>query len=99
MAIPSKRQKTRVRLSRSRRRQAAAPRRKAVKSAAAPEPPPLEKVMFVIEPADLAYLNTTVASLKAERRRTSKSELIRLGIAIMKNMDPDELRQHLRDLD
>jgi len=86
-------------MSRSRRRRPSAPRRKAGKSAAAHEPPPLEKVMFVIEPADLAYLNTTVANLKAERRRTSKSELIRLGIAIMQNMDPGELRQHLRDLD
>jgi hypothetical protein len=55
--------------------------------------------MFVLEPTDLEWLDTTVAGLKAERRRTSKSELIRLGIAIMKNMHPDELRQQLRDLD
>lgn len=60
---------------------------------------PLEKVMFVLEPGDLDWLNKTVAGLKAERRRTSKSEMVRLGIAIMKKMPPDELREELRALD
>jgi hypothetical protein len=55
--------------------------------------------MFVIEPSDLAWLNTAVSELKAVRRRTSKSELMRLAIAIMKKMDPEELREQLKQLD
>ena len=86
-------------MSRSRRRRPTAGRAKTVKSVVKPAPQPLEKVMFVIEPADLAWLNSAVADLKTVRRRTSKSEMIRLGIAIMKKMGPDELRQQLRELD
>jgi hypothetical protein len=60
---------------------------------------PLLKIMFVLESHDVDWLNKVVANLKVDRRRTSKSEMVRLGIAIMKKMDPDELRQQLRDLD
>ena len=99
MATTSKRQQMREGLSRSRKRRPASGRAKTVKRVVRSGPQPLEKVMFVIEPADLAWLNTAVTELKAVRRRTSKSEMIRLGIAIMKKMDPDELRQQLRELD
>lgn len=86
-------------VSRSGKRRPSAQRTKTVKTVVTPGPKPLEKVMFVIEPPDLAWLNTAVTELKAVRRRTSKSELIRLGIAMMKKMDPEELRQQLRELD
>jgi hypothetical protein len=99
MASTSKRQQMREGMSRSRKRRPTSGRAKTVKRVVRPTPQPLEKVMFVIEPADLAWLNTAVTELKAVRRRTSKSEMIRLGIAIMKKMDTEELRQHLRDLD
>ncbi len=98
MATKSKRQQMREGTSRPRRR-TAADRQKVGESLLSLQPPQLEKVMFVLDPEDLAWLNTTVAGLKRERRRTNKSEMIRLGIAIMKNMEPDELRRHLRELD
>jgi hypothetical protein len=99
MATPSKRQQTRDRPPRSNRRRTSRASQKGVKGAGTLVPQPLEKVMFVLEPADVAWLDATVAGLKAGRRRTSKSELMRLGIAIMKKLDPQELRQQLRDLD
>jgi hypothetical protein len=61
--------------------------------------PALERVLVNFEPQDLKWLNEKVAELKPARRRTSRNELIRLGITIMRNMDPEELRQHLRELD
>jgi hypothetical protein len=99
MNPPSKRQRTKDYKRRFNRRGIARASQKAVKSTSTPLPAPLEKVMFVLEPADLEWLDTTVARIKPGRRRTSKSELMRLGIGIMKNMDPEELRQRLRDLD
>jgi hypothetical protein len=99
MATTSKRQQMREGMSRSRRRHPSSQRAKTVKTVVTPGLKPLEKVMFVIEASDLAWLNTAVSELKAVRRRTSKSELMRLAIAIMKKMDPEELRQQLRELD
>jgi hypothetical protein len=99
MATTSKREQMREGMSRSRRRHPSSQRVKTMKTVVTPGPKPLEKVMFVIEPSDLAWLNTAVTELKAVRRRTSKSELMRLAIAIMKKMDPEELRQQLRELD
>jgi hypothetical protein len=61
--------------------------------------PSLERVLVNFEPQDLKWLNEKVAELKPARRRTSRNELIRLGIAILRDMDPDKLRQHLRELD
>jgi ribosomal 50S subunit-associated protein YjgA (DUF615 family) len=99
MATKSKRDQMREGTARPRRRRTATDRKQLGQSLVPRSPKPLEKVMFVLEPEDLAWLNSTVAGLKSERRRTSKSEMVRLGIALMKKMDPDELRQHLRDLD
>lgn len=61
--------------------------------------PSLERVLVNFEPQDLKWLNEKVAELKPARRRTSRNELIRLGIALLRNMNPDELRKHLRELD
>ena len=61
--------------------------------------PSLERVLVNFEPKDLKWLNEKVAELKPARRRTSRNELIRLGIALLRDMDPDELRKHLRELD
>jgi hypothetical protein len=47
----------------------------------------------------VAWLDTTVAQLKRVRRRTTKSEMVRLGISVLRQRDPDELRDLLRQLD
>jgi hypothetical protein len=99
MATKSKREQMREGTTRPRRRRTAADRQKLGESLLTREAKPLVKAMFVLEPDDLAWLDTTVGGLKPERRRTNKSEMIRLGIAIMKRMDPEELRQQLRELD
>jgi hypothetical protein len=64
-----------------------------------PSLPALERVMFTLERDDMMWLNTTVAQLKRTRRRTTKSEMVRLGISVLRQRDPDELRDLLRQLD
>lgn len=59
----------------------------------------LRKALFVLEAKDLEWLDMTVATLKSTRRRTNKSEMIKLGIALMKEKSPEELRDLLRNLD
>ena len=60
---------------------------------------PVRKALFVLDVEDLEWLDSTVTQLKRKRRRTNKSELMRLGIAIMKRLSEEELRQQLRELD
>jgi len=60
---------------------------------------PVRKALFVLAAEDLEWLDSTVAHLKRKRRRTNKSELVRLGIALIKQLSEDELRQQLRELD
>ena len=64
-----------------------------------PSLPAPERVMFTLERDDMAWLNTTVAQLKRTRRRTTKSEMVRLGISVLRQRDSDELRDLLRQLD
>ncbi len=60
---------------------------------------PVRKALFVLDVEDLEWLDSTVTQLKRKRRRTNKSELMRLGIALMKRLSEEELRQQLRELD
>jgi hypothetical protein len=55
--------------------------------------------MFTPEPANLTWLDTTVASLKAVRWRTTKSELVRLGLWTLRQKEIDELRELPRQVD
>ena len=59
----------------------------------------LPKALFVMEPDDLQWLDSVVATLKSTRRRTNKSEMIKLGVALMRQKTLDELRELLRQLD
>lgn len=59
---------------------------------------PLEKALFVLEAEDMEWLRKTVARLKHVRRRSNKSELMRLGISLMKEKTPEELTELLRKL-
>jgi hypothetical protein len=59
----------------------------------------VRKALFVLDIEDLEWLDVTVAHLKRKRRKTNKSELMRLGIALMKRLSEEELRQHLRELE
>jgi hypothetical protein len=100
MATTSKRDRLRSAVNKPRARRTPAERQKLGQGLLSKKDvKPLLKIMFVMEAQDIDWLNKVVADLKPERRRTSKSEMMRLGVAIMKKMDPDELRQHLRDLD
>jgi hypothetical protein len=55
--------------------------------------------MFTLELADLTWLDTTVATLKAVRRRTTKSELVRVGLWTLRQKEIDEVRELLRQVD
>jgi hypothetical protein len=60
---------------------------------------PVRKALFVLDVEDLEWLDSTVTQLKRKRRRTNKSELMRLGVALMKRLSEEELRQQLRELE
>jgi hypothetical protein len=99
MATKSKRQLLREKVTAPRRQRTAADREKMGRdliSRKRAAPPPFERVLILLEPEELRWLDSFVANLKPERRGMSRSKVIRQGIALMKNMDPDELRQQFR---
>jgi hypothetical protein len=57
------------------------------------------KALFVVDAADLEWLDSTVAVLKRKRRKTNKSEIIRLGLALMKEKSTEELGKLLRSFE
>lgn len=59
----------------------------------------LRKALFVIEAPDLEWLDMTVAKLKSKRRRSNKSEMVKLGLSLLKQKSPEELLGLLRNLD
>jgi hypothetical protein len=101
MATRSKRQILREKVSTSRRKRTSADREKMRKDMLSPKgkAPAMERILTLLEPDELTFLDKTVAELKPQRRRTSRNELVRLGIAMLRKMEADELLQHLRDLD
>ena len=72
---------------------------KSTTEANAQRPHSLQRVMSTLEPDEVTWLDTTVARLKSVRRRTNKSEMVRLGLSVLRQRDPDELRELLRQLD
>jgi hypothetical protein len=60
---------------------------------------PFKKALFTMEQPDLEWIEETVATLQENRRRTTKSELIKVGVALMKEKSLDDLRELLRRLD
>ena len=59
----------------------------------------VRKALFVLDVQDLEWLDMTVARLKRTRRKTNKSELMRLGISLMKQLSDEALRHRLREID
>ena len=59
----------------------------------------LRKALFVVDATDLEWLDFTVATLKKKRRKTNKSELIRLGLFLMKTKSAEELTKLLRSFE
>jgi hypothetical protein len=59
----------------------------------------LRKALFVVDATDLEWLDTTVALLKRKRRKTNKSEIIRLGLALVKEKSAEELGRLLRNFE
>jgi hypothetical protein len=59
----------------------------------------LRKALFVVDASDLEWLDSTVANLKRKRRKTNKSELVRLGLSIMKAKSAEELTRLLRSFE
>jgi hypothetical protein len=59
----------------------------------------LRKALFVVDATDLEWLDSTVATLKKKRRKTNKSELIRLGLFLMKAKKTEDLANLLRSFE
>ena len=57
------------------------------------------KRLYVVDATDEEWLKETVSSLKPTRRKTNQSELVRLGLAVLKEKSQDELTQLLRNLE
>ena len=88
-------------LAKQRRRRTRADREKMRKDMLSPKgkAPAMARILTLLEPVELTFLDKTVAELKPQRRRTSRNELVRLGVALLRKMEAEELLQHLRDLD
>jgi hypothetical protein len=56
------------------------------------------KLLVSFEVEDLEWLNVTVGTLKNSRRRTTKSEIVRMGLKLLREKRPDELKELLRHL-
>ena len=57
------------------------------------------KRLYVVDARDEEWLKDTVSSLKPTRRKTNQSELVRLGLAVLKEKNQDELTQLLRNFE
>jgi hypothetical protein len=100
MTPKSKRQMMREGMSRPGRKRTAADREKLGKDMISGRkgPPPLEKILLLLEPEELRFLDVLVAELKPARRRTSRNEIIRLGITSLKDKSTEEIQALLRNL-
>lgn len=58
-----------------------------------------QPVLISLYPADIAWLNTMVKRLKRHRRKTAKSELLRLGLSLLKQQSEEALLDQLRTLE
>ena len=58
-----------------------------------------KRALYTMELSDLEWLDSTAKELnKISRRKTSKSELIRAGIALMKEKEAEDLKEILKTL-
>ena len=55
-----------------------------------------EKTLFLLKSTDVEWLNEVATRLKGSRRKTNKSELIRLGIHLLQQKPEDEVLELLR---
>lgn len=60
---------------------------------------PIRRVLFTLYLEDIDWLRQTTERLKRNRRKTAKSELMRLGISLMKEKSEEELLSRLRNLE
>ena len=58
-----------------------------------------QPVLISLFPADVAWLAATLKRLKRKRRKTAKSELLRLGLSLLKRQSDEELLDQLRNLE
>jgi hypothetical protein len=58
-----------------------------------------QPVLISLYPTDVAWLAATVTRLKRKRRKTAKSELVRLGLSLLKRQSEAELLEQLRTLE
>jgi hypothetical protein len=103
MATTSKRQVLRSAVSRTRKKRSKAEVDKlgegllSSKKKVPVEQKDLARVQLLLEQQDLHWLDATVAQIKPERRSTNRNEVIRLGITLIKQKSPEELRELLGD--
>lgn len=55
-----------------------------------------EKALLNLTTEDVHWLNEITAKLKRPRRKTNKSELVRLGISLLQERDQAEILEALR---
>lgn len=57
------------------------------------------KRLYVVDASDEEWLKETVTAIKPTRRKTNQSELVRLGLAVLKKKDRDEITHLLRNFE
>ncbi len=57
-----------------------------------------QKTLVTLEKTDLEWIDTALREIRKERRRTTKSDLMRAGVALLKEKSPDELCQLVRNV-
>jgi hypothetical protein len=59
----------------------------------------IRRALFTLEAQDLEWLDKMVAQINpSTRRKTNKSELVRLGLSLMKKKGAKEIKELLREL-
>ena len=59
----------------------------------------MHRKLIVLGAHDVEWIDQTVSILKRRRRKTNGSELIRLGLSLLREMNEDELQRRLREFE
>ena len=57
------------------------------------------KRLYVVDATDEEWVKAAVTAIKPVRRKTNQSELVRLGLAVLKDKDQDEITRLLRNFE
>jgi hypothetical protein len=57
------------------------------------------RALFVLDVEDVEWLDDAVTTLKRKRRKTSRSQLVRLGVSLLRGMSQEDIEALVRDFE